>query len=437
MDRESTDVIIIGAGAAGLAAARAHCSAGLRVVILEARERIGGRIYTHRDPDLPIPIELGAEFVHGRPPELWEILGAAGLAVGGIAGETWCLQNGGLEPCHDAVPDLTSVLEQIDSENLPDRSYFEAIQTWSGPPKSKARLTAFVEGFNAALKERISVKSLLVEGRAEREIHGMQHSRVLNGYDRVIHWLHSGINPAAVHRNIVARCIRWTPGRVEVHTQSRLGTQLAPFVAKAVIVTAPLGVLQQPHDAVGAIRFEPAPGDLLETARKLAMGQVVRLTLRFRRPFWEERGIHDLSFIQAPAEGMPTWWTPYPIRVPILTGWVAGPMAESFGHGDEGFLLNRAVEILCRIFDMDRRDLEEIIDGWYWHDWRSDPYSRGAYSYVPVGQLSAVKKFSEPVENTIYFAGEATESGGYWGTVHGAMATGRRAAARIIAAMRG
>ena len=79
-------VLIIGAGAAGLAAAQRLARAGVRVTILEARERLGGRIHTLRDPRLPIPVELGAEFVHGKPDELWNIIRAENLLIGSLEG---------------------------------------------------------------------------------------------------------------------------------------------------------------------------------------------------------------------------------------------------------------------------------------------------------------------------------------------------------------
>src|ERR1041384_6245332 len=97
---EDFEVIIIGAGIAGLASALDLAHAGLRVAILEARDRIGGRIYTKRDPVTNAPIELGAEFIHGKPPEILDVLKKLGLRPVPASGEDWCVENGELSPCN-------------------------------------------------------------------------------------------------------------------------------------------------------------------------------------------------------------------------------------------------------------------------------------------------------------------------------------------------
>src|SRR5579864_2954284 len=93
------DVIIIGAGMAGLAAARELGRAGLAISILEARERIGGRVFTLHDPACNVPIELGAEFIHGRAREIWDPLEKAGVNVTEVEGDYWCISDGRLSTC--------------------------------------------------------------------------------------------------------------------------------------------------------------------------------------------------------------------------------------------------------------------------------------------------------------------------------------------------
>src|SRR5690349_20944014 len=91
--KDLLDVLILGAGAAGLTAARDLSDAGPRVLVLEARDRIGGRIHTHRDTSFPIPLELGAEFIHGRPLETFDIVRAANLAIVDGADDHWYFDN--------------------------------------------------------------------------------------------------------------------------------------------------------------------------------------------------------------------------------------------------------------------------------------------------------------------------------------------------------
>src|SRR5947207_7221695 len=106
-------VLIIGAGVAGLAAARQLAKAGVQVTILEARNRIGGRVHTIRDPRLPIPVELGAEFMHGTPKELWNIVREENLMLGSLEGDNWCSENHSLQKCNDFWPRWEKVAKQL------------------------------------------------------------------------------------------------------------------------------------------------------------------------------------------------------------------------------------------------------------------------------------------------------------------------------------
>src|SRR5215212_2158175 len=96
MEDETADVLVLGAGVAGLAAAQELSQAGLRVIVIEARDRIGGRVFTQHVPGHPLPIELGAEFIHGRPPESLALVEQAGLLVYEINGDGWLAQDGQL-----------------------------------------------------------------------------------------------------------------------------------------------------------------------------------------------------------------------------------------------------------------------------------------------------------------------------------------------------
>jgi monoamine oxidase len=98
--------------------------------------------------------------------------------------------------------------------------------------------------------------------------------------------------------------------------------------------------------------------------------------------------------------------------------------------------LNHALDALTRLFGIERKRIEHLLEAQYVYDWHADPYARGSYSYVAVGGLGAQEELARPVEDTLFFAGEATNSDGYHGTVHGAIATGRRAAAEVIEGLR-
>jgi monoamine oxidase len=162
----------------------------------------------------------------------------------------------------------------------------------------------------------------------------------------------------------------------------------------------------------------------------------VKIILSFESPFWEERGVTDLSFLHARGEMFPTWWTTRPVATSILVGWAAGPAAERLTLKGDDFILNAAITSLANALKMDVRSVEQRVDAYFIADWLKDPFSVGAYSYVPVGAISAPDVLAEPIADTLYFAGEATNGDGNSGTMHGAIATGYRAAAEVLSVER-
>src|SRR5580692_10168 len=181
------DVIVIGAGAAGLAAASELGRAGLSVAILEARDRIGGRMFTLRDPVYQAPIELGAEFIHGLPPEIWQPLQGRNIRVTEVTGEPWCFHEGRLSTCEFFSP-VDDILEQMDARS-PDESFLSFLkrcckESKGNPEQRRAeqRALAYVTGFNAADPDRVGVHWLVQGMRAEEKIEGDRAFRAPNGY---------------------------------------------------------------------------------------------------------------------------------------------------------------------------------------------------------------------------------------------------------------
>jgi monoamine oxidase len=167
------------------------------------------------------------------------------------------------------------------------------------------------------------------------------------------------------------------------------------------------------------------------------MGEAARITLRFRRRFWEEplpiaKPSGKPLFLLTEHPYFPVWWTPTPLDWPILTGWAGGTRAARLRGTSAQMWLGQAVNALSQLFGLTEETIRGEIEAVYRHDWMSDPYTRGAYSYPAVGGLHAASVLAEPVANTLFFAGEATHSGGHMGTVHGAIATGERAARQIL-----
>jgi monoamine oxidase len=444
MMSETSDVLIIGAGAAGLAAARELTAAGMRVTVLEARDRIGGRIHTIHHPDGSPPVELGAEFVHGRPPETLALVERAGLQLSEIPPTHWSLRKGVLRKSGEFWSDLEGVMDAMRSIEQ-DLSFSDFLNTYERKQhlgESRRSAEMYVEGFHAADPKRASVPGLNLVNRAADSIDGDRQYRLPNGYDQIARYLYGEAVAAGAEFivNTVVAELRWGPGQVELTTQAvdHPGT----FNARCAIVTLPLGVLQAHDGEPGAVRFLPELNAKRDAAARLAMGHAHRITLRFRERFWEklrlpvEGGSEDdlaqLAFMHAPDQAMPTWWSRLPVRDTLLTGWMGGPRVGAIDTRDDVFVLEQALDSLAQIFHLRAAQLGDLLVDHHWHNWSADPFTRGAYSYVPVGGLDAEAALAEPIDNTLFFAGEATNAQGHSGTVHGALATGFRAAREIL-----
>src|SRR5688500_13257702 len=438
----TTDVVVIGAGAAGLAAARVLTEGGVRVRVLEARDRIGGRILTHREPDLPIPIELGAEFVHGSAPEVSEIVREDRLTAFEVSGERWQSHGKGkrLTKLENFWDRLDRVMSKLPGRGKGDRSFQEFLDDHPGG-RSHARerelARLFVQGFHAADVTRISARALADGGSPGDDTAEQRMARIVDGYDRVPAWLARELTDSIQLETPVSR-IEWTKGtvRVEVRTSGRH----VSLEAGAAIITVPLGVLHAPPGEEGAIRFAPEP-PALRAAAGLEMGSVIRITLWFDEPFWEKLSTRRLpadarpecmTFLHTRDPDVPVWWTAMPLRVPLLTGWAGGPPAQALSGLNRDELLGRTLRALSRQLGVSRQRLTSRLGGWWSHDWQQDPFSRGAYSYSLVGGANAARQLARPVEGTLYFAGEAADSEGRNGTVHGAIASGRSAAELVL-----
>ena len=400
------DVIVIGAGAAGLAAACDLIAAGAAVTILEARHRIGGRISTAHDERLPVPAELGPEFLHGRPPEIWNLLDPARLTAYEVLGESWFAGEQGLEKVRDEAQE--DLMARLPGFTQPDRS-FASVLAATGRNTPSAR--AYVEGFNAAFADRISVQSLVRDEEAARRIEGHRAFRILEGYDGVAEALLPA--KAELHLHCPVEQVNWRAGQVEI---TAAGTT---YRASKAIITVPLPLLQK-----NSIQLSPEPSAILAAARQLEMGQAMRVTCCFRERFWESSA--DFSFLHGRDEAVPTWWSTLPLYAPVLVGWAAGPKFRA------NLNVRDAVRSLASLLRVPERTVEQQIVTTCFHDWHADPYAGGAYSYTPVGAVPAHGVLATPVENTLYFAGEHTETEGHSGTVHGAIATGRRAARQVL-----
>jgi monoamine oxidase len=427
---DTFEAIVIGAGVSGLAAARTLAEAGRRVALIEARERVGGRIHTVQAIQGDLPVELGAEFIHGLPAELIDLVDEAGLTRFELDGDSRCVNPGRgagrLEPCGDQheVHQLFEELGQVQlSPDARDLSFSEFVGQRKLGVEAATRATNYVEGFNAADADRISVRALAKQQAAEDAISADRLFRVVEGYERVPQYLLRRFRDAGgeLLRSTVVRSIDWEPGQVEVATDT--GRVL---LAKAAILTLPLGVLQSRR-----VTFSPQPVEILKAADSLVMGLAVRVVYEFDSSFWKQfASLTGVSFMFAPEATPPTWWTTNPRPGTTLTGWIAGPKAKKL---EMDLLPETGLETLSVMLGSTLHEVRKHLLRWHMHDWQIDPHSLGAYTYVPRGAVDASDQLSQPVEQTLFFAGEHTDTSGHWGTVHGALRSGYRAARQLLA----
>ena len=436
---------MVGAGAAGLAAAVDLARAGVSVTILEARNRVGGRMFTQSDPVCHAPIEFGAEFIHGLPPEIWEPLQARNVKIEELSGEPWCFQKGRLCGC-DFFTEVDEILKKMDDGSA-DESFLSFLKRCCDPkndPKKQEayeRALAYVTGFNAADPDRVGVHWLVQGMRAEEQIEGDRAFRAANGYQDLLDIFCGELSRQGIQiqTEIVVKSVRWSQGRAAIEAR-RIG-ESQKVEAERVLLTIPLGVMKAPSDDEGAVRFDPAlPRMKLDALTKLEMGKVIRVTLRFKHRFWDtiaapgkdRKTLSDMGFLFSDDEWLPTWWTTMPRKLPIITGWAPFRCAERLSSRSESFVVERCLQTLSKFLNVTIEQITSLFETAYFHDWQNDPFSRGAYSYGAVGSDGAQEALARPVENTLFFAGEATDTTGHNGTVHGALASGRRAAKEIL-----
>ena len=420
------DVLVLGAGAAGLACAAALRRAGRRALVLEARERVGGRVWTERG-FAPHAVEFGAEFVHGEHASTWPAIAAAGLVTREwqkrdeslVHAEPGGPQDGwiGMARLRAADPafDRTRSMGVTDAPALESESFGAYLERVGFDERQRRYVRRSFANACGDAPERLCAHAITV-GLAD-DADGPRDFRVVGGYDRLFDIVSEGLE---LRLGAEVRRVTSRPDGVRVALAD--GTTIDGRLA---VVTLPVGVLRS-----GDVAFEPGlerlKGDAL---RGLAMGPAIKLVYRLRRPPVDDPHVEALYA----AGPVPMWWSPSAGQAlgldggPVWTGFVSGPTAAELSLLPEREALARA---LAQLGDELGRRLEASAARLI--DWPRDPHARGGYSVVRPGHHGAREALAAATPPLLW-AGEATARPGAVATVHGAWETGERAAAEALA----
>jgi len=398
------DILVIGAGAAGLAAADELARAGRSVLVVEARDRVGGRCLTRRLPGIPAPVELGAEFIHGRPAATLSLLKRANIPAVDSTRTQRIALDGRLLDANIFAQAQRIARHPPKGRDLSFRAFLARQRL---PKLTRMLATMMVQGFDAADPGRVSAREIVEEWSGGGL--GVSQQRPQGGYGPLMAFL---ANQVQVQLGTVVHAVRWKRSSVEVRGTFR-GEPWSAWAPRAVI-TVPIGVLPS------LVR------EKRHALAKLESGPVVRVALAFREAFWK-KDHPGVAFFHSPNAPFPTFWTPLPMHAPLLTCWAGGPKASRLTGKSERTLLGKALESVRSVIGLPEEPRAFLL-----HDWQADPFARGAYSYVRVGGTGAREELAAALEETLFFAGEATDTE-QSGTVGGALASGLRAAREVLA----
>lgn len=421
MSEKPEHIVVVGAGAAGLMAARELARAGRTVTILEARERCGGRIHPLPASEFGYAADGGAEFVHGEANATRALLREAGLSLQEIEGTQWSFDGTALsrEDRHDPhEAELQAVLSALKD----DLTLAEFLRRhFAGEEYARLRhsIERMVEGYDAADPERASTLAL-----REEWMDGGHHAqaRINGGYGALIEFLAAECRKdgAAIRLGCVVSGIEEEGGAVTVRCADG-----DVHGCDRVILTVPLPLLRD-------IALPAAARAKAAAADDIGFGNVIKILLRFARPWWRERkqDLADMTFLLSD-ETIPVWWTRYPDRRPVLTGWFGGPRTAELQSLDPQGLIDAGIESLAAIFGLSREGIARDLVAAAATNWAHDPFARGAYSWA-TPRTRAAQAMLARADGPVLFSGEALYRGRDMGTVEAALASGLETAEMIL-----
>ncbi|MEM7183270.1 MAG: FAD-dependent oxidoreductase [Spirochaetota bacterium] len=414
-------ILVLGGGMSGITAARYLYQQGYDVLVLEGRQRLGGRIHT--DFTMGMPVDLGAAWMHGiiRNPvaHIVDDWGKKKLYTN-FDNLSMYYTNGNelteeeLETALGKQYELMNAMVKYVRDGHPDISVWDFFQKvsrekkWDNNPLYAWGLRATVASeFGASLQE-ISLHSLLLDG--EDGLSGGDHLPE-GGYQPVVEHMAQGLQ---IQYGAIAKEIHWGKQGIQVKCEGNRN-----FKADRLICTVPLGVLK-----AKSIRFSPVlPVDKQRAIKRLGMGHFNKVVLQYDKVFWPD-DIDIISLVDLQAEPINYVNMAMYGGHPVLVGMV-GQMPDSKISDEE--IVSIQAKKIQKIFQSKQEPVKGIVTRW-----GDNPFSRGSYSYIPVGtKVRERQVLAKPLAERLFFAGEATESS-YPSTVHGAFYSGLREAKRLV-----
>lgn len=418
-ENKNADIIIAGAGASGLMAARELVKKRFNVLVLEARDRIGGRIFTYTGNDMSHTTELGAEFIHGDLPLTLALCKEADIPYTASGGKSYSSHNGVLSGNDFSFPfwDLFSKkLKQLQND-MPVALFLDTYFAGDEYSELRQSVKSFAEGYDAADTTKASMFALRDEWLREDE---NNNYRLDGGYGKLIEFLAAEIQQygGEIILSAAVKEIRWQQDIPEV-----ILSDGRVFKSDRIIVTLPPALWD-------AELIKPFPVISSDAANDLGYGDVVKVIIAFKEKFWEDIGATGMGFLFTD-QRIPTWWSQYPGTSATLTGWLAGPKAAAFKSASNDDILDIAVNSLASAFDVTEDNIRKKMLHAKVMNWSADVFTQGAYAYKTVRSADAIRILNQPLENKLYFAGEGLYDGDSIGTVEAALCSGKQTADRI------
>jgi monoamine oxidase len=427
---EKTDILIVGAGICGLYAGRALSLSGKKVIILEANEKVGGRIRNISE-NFSEPIDAGAEFIHGNMQLTKSLLKEAGGKTNEKKGKFYQLKEGKISEQDHFTEGWGKVMKKLKSleKDIPLSQFLAENFGEEKDRELRKSVIGLAEGFDAADADRISSFAVREEWSGDSIDDSVQ---IKEGYTLLINKLYGECrkNGCVIYLKMEVNEINWQPGKVIV----KYGNGKIIESSK-VLITVSLGILTSVQSESGHILFIPPIPEKIEAAKMIGFGPVIKIIFEFNSDFWNNKEfkdqatqIPDLSFLSTQNE-IPVWWTKSP-GSRFLTGWVGGSKAEKLKHLSEKELLEKAINALAISFHTTIDFLKEQLFHYSISNWGAEPFTKGAYSYETPETAEAKKIISEPIQETVYFAGEAL--GNHLGTVESALESAKEVAKKML-----